>query len=179
MIVFRHADPRLPFLWESRTQPAARWHDDDEGPAHYFADTPDGAWAELLRHEEIRDAEDLATLRRAMWAVEIDDAEAAARPAVADATATGGRETHAACRAAARALRDGGATRLDAPSAALAPGGAHGQRVDGGLRDAPARDGRTIVLFGARPTLTGWRAALEGRPGAELLAKVRYFQRAR
>jgi hypothetical protein len=175
MIVFRHADPRLPFLWESRTQPAGRWHDELEGPVHYFADTPDGAWAELLRHEEIRDAEDLATLRRAMWAVEIDDAETAARPRVPIATATGGLESHAACRAAARALRARGATRLDAPSAALAPGAAHGHHVDAGLRDAPARDGRTIVLYGARPTLTGWRAALEGRPAAELLAKVRHF----
>lgn len=50
MIVFRHADPRFPFLWEIAEQSAARWHGDHEGPAHYFADTPDGAWAEFLRH---------------------------------------------------------------------------------------------------------------------------------
>ena len=52
MIVFRQADPRYPFLWSDVSQPAARWHAVGEGPAHYFADTPDGAWAELLRHEE-------------------------------------------------------------------------------------------------------------------------------
>jgi hypothetical protein len=28
--------------------------------------TPDGAWAELLRHEEITDPEDAATIRRAL-----------------------------------------------------------------------------------------------------------------
>jgi len=175
MIVFRHADPRLPFLWEDTTQPAGRWHDAHEGPAHYFADTPDGAWAEFLRHEEIRDPADLATIRRAMWAVDIDDAELAVRPRLGEATATGGRDTYAACRTAARRLRARGATRLEAPSAALVAGGAHGHRVDGGLRDAPARDGRTIVLYGARPTITGWRAAHEGRPGPELLAKVRHL----
>ena len=58
MIVFRQADPRYPFLWSDPAQPAARWHGEAEGPAHYFADTPDGAWAELLRHEEITDPAD-------------------------------------------------------------------------------------------------------------------------
>ena len=52
MIVFRQADPRYPFLWESPDQPAGRWHGPGEGPAHYFSDTPVGAWAELLRHED-------------------------------------------------------------------------------------------------------------------------------
>ena len=85
MIVFRHADPRLPFLWEDARQPPGRWHGGGEGPAHYFSDTPDGAWAELLRHEEIRDPADLATLRRAIWAVEIPDEEQAAAPGLADA----------------------------------------------------------------------------------------------
>ena len=64
MILFRHADPRFPFLWETASQPAGRWHAPGEGPVHYLADTPDGAWAEFLRHEEIRDPEDLAGIRR-------------------------------------------------------------------------------------------------------------------
>lgn len=62
MIVFRQADPRYPFLWDTAAQPPARWHGPGEGPAHYFADTPAGAWAELLRHEEITDPDDAATL---------------------------------------------------------------------------------------------------------------------
>ena len=69
MIAFRQVDRRYPFLWEDASQPAARWHADGEGPAHYFADTPDGAWAELLRHEEIIDQDDLRTIRRQMWAI--------------------------------------------------------------------------------------------------------------
>ena len=174
MIVFRHADPRLPFLWEDASQPAARWHDADEGPANYFSDTPDGAWAEFLRHEEIRDADDLATIRRAIWAVEIDD-EPAARAALPEETLTGAPDTHAACRDEARRLRAQGATRLEAPAAALVAGGARGHRVESRLRPGPPREGLTIVLYGRRPSLVGWRAAHEGRPAGELLARVRHI----
>lgn len=71
MIGYRQADPRYPFLWSDASQPEARWHADGDGPAHYFADTPDGAWAELLRHEEIHDPADVATIRRALWVVEL------------------------------------------------------------------------------------------------------------
>ncbi len=78
MIAFRQCDARCPFLWEGAAQPEGRWHAAGEGPAHYFADTPDGAWADFLRHEEIRDAADLATIRRAIWAVDIGDAPAGA-----------------------------------------------------------------------------------------------------
>jgi hypothetical protein len=172
MIVFRHADPRLPFLWEGDSQPAARWHDAGEGPAHYFSDTPEGAWAEFLRHEEIGDAEDLVTIRRAIWAVEVPD-EPVGRPALPDATVCGGPETHAACRREARRLRAQGLLRLEAPAAALVPGGANGYRVHGGLRPGPPRQGVTIVLYGPRQDLIGWRAAYEGRPAADLLGRVR------
>lgn len=178
MIVFRHADPRLPFLWEDAAQPSGRWHEQGEGPATYFADTPDGAWAEFLRHEEIRDPTDLETIRRAMWVVEIED-EPAATPDLLPGILTGGRETYPACCTAARRLRAIGATRLDAPSAALLPNGASGQTVDGGLKPGPPREGRTIVLFGRRPSLVGWQASYEGRPSPGLLACVRHFAESR
>lgn len=71
MIAFRHVDPRFPFLWEDPRQPAARWHDTGEGTVQDLADTPDGTWAELLRHEEITTPEDVATIRRALWAIEV------------------------------------------------------------------------------------------------------------
>ena len=71
MIVFRHTDPRFPFLQEAAGQPAARWHAPGEGPVHYFADTADGAWAEFLRHEEITDPADLAGIARAIWSIDL------------------------------------------------------------------------------------------------------------
>ena len=171
---FRHADPRFPFLWEDARQPAGRWHAADDGPAHYLADTPDGAWAEFLRHEEITDPLDVLTIRRALWAVEIGEV-AHPEPNLPMRTLTGDRDSYPACQGEARRLREAGAIGLSAPSAALRRGSAGGWRVDAGVHRAPDRDGRVIVLFGRRPDLIGWAAAAEGRPGAELLPTVRHF----
>lgn len=173
MIVFRQTDARYPFLWESADQPAGRWHGPGEGPAHYFADTPDGAWAELLRHEEITDPEDLATIQRLMWAVEIGDGPA--EPVtVAEAIATGGFEAYAVCQAEARRLRWAGARRLSAPSAALKPGAARGAIVEGGAQPGPSRDGSVVVMYGPPSGITGWTAA-DGRPMPDLLDRVRHL----
>ena len=172
MIAFRHADPRFPFLRQDSSQPAGRWNAPGE-LTHYFCDTPDGAWAEFLRHEEIDDPEDIFTIRRALWAVDVGDAPTL-QPDLPRETLTGGPETWPACQDAARhyrTLADG----ITAPSAALRPGGAHGWRVDGGLQSGPDRDGRVVALFGPRPELIGWLAAKEGRPSAELLATVQQF----
>ena len=175
MIGFRQADPRYPFLWSDSSQPAARWHGDGEGPAHYFADTPDGAWAELLRHEEIHDPADVATFRRALWAVELGD-EPAAAVTVKPAVVTGGRDTYGACQEHARKLRGRGAKRLVAPSAALVPGGAAGRVVVDALeRQAESSDGQVIVIFGDPARPIGWKAVEHGAPPAGLLSRVRHF----
>ena len=175
MIGFRQADSRYPFLWSDSSQPAARWHAEGDGPAHYFADTPDGAWAELLRHEEIYDPADVATLRRALWAVELGD-EPARAVTLKPAVVTGGRDTYRACQEHARHLRARGAKRLVAPSAALVPGGAAGREVvDAVERPATPRDGRVIVCFGDPADLVGWKAVEHGAPPAGLLGRVRYF----
>jgi hypothetical protein len=175
VIWYRHADPRVPFLVESAVQPAARWHDDGEGPLQYLSDTPDGAWAEFIRHEEIVDAEDLATVRRALWAVAVPDDDYAS-PELPDRVLTGGPETYAACQEAARGIRARGARGLIALAASLLPGGARGWQVDRGLVPGADRDGRTLALFGPRPDLAGWAAAGEGRPRDDLLPAVRQMR---
>jgi hypothetical protein len=175
MTLYRHADPRFPFLWESADQPAARWHGPHEGPAQYLADTPDGAWAEFLRHEGITEETELDNVRRALWAVEVPDSIDPTEPALPERISTGGLDTYAPCRAEARRLRSAGALELRAPSAALTRGGARGWRVDGGVQPASARDGIVIVLFGARTNLTGWAATIAGRPQSDLLRRVRHF----
>ena len=171
MIGFRHADPRYPFLWEGSDQPAARWHSKGDGPVHYFSDTPDGAWAEFLRHEEITDPEDVATIRRDLWAVDLGQPQST-EPSLPRETLTGGYASYPACRAEASRLRRLGADGLEAPSAALLPGAARGWRVDGGLQPGEPRDGTVYVLFGGRPDLIGWRATAAGRPDQGLLAVV-------
>ena len=172
MIAFRHADPRFPFLREASSQHAGRWNGPGE-LTHYFCDTPDGAWAEFLRHEEIDDPRDLATIRRALWAVDIGD-EPSLQPDLPLETLTGGRESWPACQRWARE-RQGAGKGITVPSAALRTGGAHGWRVDGGLRPGPVRDSKVFVLFGPRPNLVGWAATVAGRPGEGLLAAMRQF----
>lgn len=176
MIAFRQADPRYPFLWEGPRQPAGRWHADGDGPAHYFADTPDGAWAEFLRHEEITDVDDLATIRRQMWAVDIGDA-AAARMTLPAETLTGGPDTYPRCQQEARRVRNDGHARLIARSAALVPGGARGMRVSDGVHADAARDGDVIVIFGSPDSLVGWIAADAASPPADLLGRVNHYKR--
>jgi hypothetical protein len=175
MILYRHADPRFPFLWESAGQSAARWHGRDEGPVQYFADTPDGAWAEFLRHEGITKDAELVNVRRALWAIEVPDDLAPATPNLSRRTLTGGLDTYIACQKEARRLRAQGATALKATSAALKPGGARGWKVDGGLQPGAERDGIVFAVFGPRPDLVGWAAAFAGRSRSDLLAAVRHF----
>jgi len=161
MIGFRQVDGRFPFLWDSSAQPAGRWHHEGEGPVHYLADSPDGAWAEFLRHEEIVDIDDLATSRRQMWVVEIGSAPAVG--VCAPAAMLGGAETYPACQEESRRLREGDShdsevrvDRIAAPSAAL----------DGAV---------VIVVFAPAAELTGWVAADAARPHPDLLDRVRHY----
>lgn len=174
MIGFRDCDRRWPFLWEIRNQPAARWNHEGDGPAQYVADTPDGAWAEFLRHEEITDELDLAGVSRALWSVDVD-VTGASEPALPRGVMTGDLSSYPKCQAEARHLRDHGVTEISAPSAALEPGGASGYRVEIGFCPGVPRDGIVYVLFGARPDVTGWLIVDAGRPPVELLRRVRHL----
>ncbi len=175
MILFRHADPRFPFLWENSAQPPARWHGRGEGPVQYLADTPDGAWAEFLRHEGITSESELANVRRALWAVEVADDLPSDPPRLAQAVLTGGLASYEECQNEARRLRSRGAKALRAPSAALLPGDARGWKVDGGLHPGSDRDGTVFAVFGTRPDFIGWVAAFAARPRWDLLTRVRHL----
>lgn len=170
---FRHCDPRFGFLWTSPAQPAARWHGDADGPANYFADTPVGAWAEFLRHEGITEAQDLAGVRRALWVVALPDSPLA-RPALPAELAEGGLACYPACQAEAQRLRAQGARGLQARSAALRPGAAHGWVSTGLGTEAAttARDGWVWVFYGPLQA-TGWPAVEAGASPAAVLPLVR------
>ena len=172
MIVYRHADRRFPFLWESADQPPARWHGAGEGPVHYFSTTPDAAWAEFLRHEEITEPADLAGVERSLWAIEIDRPPRH-RPRLPEETLLGGLDSYDACRAEARRLRARRADGLIALSAAVDGRTASGFRTERGLRPAARRRESVVVLFGRQPALVGWAACDVGRPRRDLLARVR------
>ena len=172
MIAFRHTDQRFPFLRESASPQAGRWNSPGE-LTHYFCDTPDGAWAEFLRHEEITDPEDLVHIRRAIWAVDIGDAPSD-EVIPQDVDLFGGRDSWSACQRLATERRKH-ASGLVAPAAALLPGTANGWRVENGETPGPIRSGKTIALFGPRPDLVGWEVARDGRPSPRLLERVRYL----
>ncbi len=136
MILFRHVDSRYPFLWETPDQPAARWHDFGDGPVHYLSDTPDGAWGEFLRHEEISDPEDLNGVERTLWAVEVVDPPPR-RSGLPLQVVTGGSDTYARCRRYARRLRAEGEPGFSVETGGIAPGG--GTRLAGAERIAAGR----------------------------------------
>ena len=122
MIACRHVDPRFSFLREESSRSAGRWIAPGE-LTHSFCDTPDGAWAEFLRHEEIRDPRDPFTVRRALRAVDIGEVPSH-RPDPPRETPTGGPDTWPACRPAApgtcrrrRCSFDGAETRRGPPMA--------------------------------------------------------------
>lgn len=175
MIVFRQNGVGYPFLWERKDQAPARWHGKDEGPVQYFSDTADGAWAEFLRHQDIVDPTDLEGISRDIWAVEIPAGEKLSSCGLNEDVCTGGKSTYTVCRKAARTLRARGVSGIKVPSAALLHGAAGGWKVDGGIVAASRRNGKSIVLFGRRSKLRGWKVAASARPSAEILNKVRYF----
>ena len=144
---------------------------------HDVAETPDGAWPEFLRHEEIVDPIDVRGIRRAMWVVSIEG-ERLEETRLSDETLRGGPATYPDCREEARRLRGEGASGLVAPSAALEPGASVRCRVDGGLIREPREDSVTIALFGPRPALVGFLASPRARPAEDLVGSVRYFSEA-
>jgi RES domain len=160
-------------MWTSAAQPAARWHGDGEGPANYFADTPTGAWAEFVRHEEITDARDLAGVRRSLWAVALPDS-GYAEPDLPIEMLQGGTKTYTACQAEARRLRADGSMRLQAPSAALLPGGARGWMATSTdvTPVSSDQDGVVWVLFGDHD-IPGWITVDGGSPPEAVLPLVR------
>lgn len=178
MIVFRVCDSRFPFLWTAEggaRQAPARWHGAGEGPVQYFADTPDGAWAELLRHEEITDAADLGGIAALLWALTLDDVPMK-EPNLPLAALTSDPDGYEACRAEARRLRALGATRITTHSAAVLPGEGAGYRVTAvGLERAPPREAKVIAHFGTLSEAEGWRASDPGAPPRQLLPLVRHF----
>ncbi len=176
MILFHHCDRRFPFLWETADQPAARWHGDGEGPVQYFSDTPSGAWAEFLRHEDITDERDLEGVQRALWAVDVPlEGMRIAKPALKSSALLGGLQSYETCRIEARRLHFAGVQAIKAPSAALKSSGAGGWKVDDGEREADPRDGIAYAVFGKQPACKGWPVVDAGTAPVRVLPRVRHL----
>jgi hypothetical protein len=171
--LYQSCDRRFLFVWTTDDQPEARWHGLGEGPCHYLATSPKGAWAEVIRHEAITEPEELEDLDRALW--QVGAPTPTSRPQLSDAVLVGGQATHPQCQAEARRLRNAGARGLVAPSAALLSRSAEIVTVDeSGMTSTKIYPCEVVVLF-APVQVVGIELA-EGHYSAEILDDVRPLQ---
>jgi hypothetical protein len=175
LTTFRVVDVRFPPFWADPQQPDGRWHTAGQGPCHYLATTPEGAWAEVIRHEALRDPEDVADLHRSTWVVEAPDP-----PHHVDVPGTQAalfRISYRRCQEAARRLRDDGVRSFWADSAALPKAAARVRSVgsDGRLRSARRRS-EVVVVFGSA-FVRGLQAqhATDGHPDPNLTDRVQHL----
>lgn len=170
-IAWRYSNYDTPFWARANTRPG-RWNLAGEASVQYLAMEPNGAWAELIRAEELRTEDEVASVRMPLWVAAVNEvlvdcstfekAEAAgfAPDALVEDDWTG-------CQDEGRRLRTLGYGGVVTPSAAL-PGG------------------QNIVIFGPR-ILWEWRRprvlaatipatiAAIGAPPVGLVNRVRYF----
>jgi RES domain-containing protein len=168
---FRYSSYDVPF-WARPNTTDERWHSSGDGPTQYLSATPDGAWAELIRSENLRSEADLALVRMPLWQAQVDQARIADYSDFETAEAAGFNpeilidDDQTACRAEGRRLRANDFAGVLYPSAAL-PGE------------------QNLVLFGPR-ILLPWGASRRlasgipaskltvGAPPADLLPRVRH-----
>ncbi len=127
---YRHTSPEWPPLVHSAGEPrpsqeSGRWHKHGEGYAQYLAESPAGAWAELVRYYEIRSSAFAAEQRRNLWLIYVEEHEIAdlstfdawVRCGLDPSLAVG---KHAPCQDLAFELEAQGYRGVLSPSAALA-----------------------------------------------------------
>jgi RES domain len=169
---FRYSSYDVPF-WARPNTTDERWHSNGDGPTQYLSATADGAWAELIRNENLRSEADLALVRMPLWQAQIEQGHIADYSSFALAEqASFDPETlidddQGACRAEGLRLREAGFSGVVYPSAAL-PGELN------------------LALFGPR-ILLPWGAARRlssgipaakltvGSPPRALLPRVRHI----
>lgn len=123
-VAFRYSNYDTPFWVRPNSEPG-RWHWVGDGATQYLSTTVDGAWAELIRSEQLRSEQEAARARMPMWVAEVhvqriadystfEKAEAAGFPpdALID-------DDHARCQEEGSRLRKAGFQGVVAPSAAL------------------------------------------------------------
>jgi RES domain-containing protein len=153
---YRQVAPGRPPFWHPvpssvpPAQPSARWHDEWLGQlAQYLSLEADGAWAELVRYEDLRDDDDRRGLPRTLWQAWVSEHDVADLSTPERAAACGldadvlVADDHEPCRALGSWLRERGFRGLLAPSAA-APG-ALNLTLFGGRRELLRRSRRAAA----------------------------------
>jgi hypothetical protein len=140
---YRQTDPRYPPLWygagrATLLQQSGRWHEEGKGVAQYLSLSVDGAWAEWIRYESIRDDVRRLEDRRTLWQIQVAEQRIADLSTFDKYVECGLKPEwaigpHQDCWPLADELRNGGFDGVLSPAAAL---------------DVP--DAVNLTLFGER-----------------------------
>lgn len=169
-IAHRYSSYDTPFWARENTLPG-RWHVPGDGATQYLSRSTDGAWAELIRHEELTTEDEVAMVSVQMWALAVTQAMIVDYSTFELAQAAGFppdalvEQDYVRCQNEGARLRRLGCSGILAPSAAL-PGAVN------------------LTLFGPRMASTWNRPPLlasslpatviaKGAPPPGLLAEVR------
>lgn len=123
-VAFRWSSYDTP-LWARPNRSAQRWNNAGEAPTQYLSLTTDGAWAELIRSEELRTPGDVRTVSMPMWVLRIHETNIADYRTFERADAAGFppealvAEDHERCQVEGARLRAQGFRGVLTPSAAL------------------------------------------------------------
>jgi hypothetical protein len=169
-IAHRYSSYDTPFWVRENSQPG-RWHRPGDGPTQYLSLSTDGAWAELIRNEELRAEDEVSMVSVSMWAVLLEGGMIADYSTFEQAERAGFdpealvAENYEQCQSEGARLRRAGFSGVIAPSAALP-------------------DTLNVTLFGARMMSTWDRPKFlassipvtiiaKGAPPPGLLPRVR------
>ena len=112
-------------LWVRENTLPGRWHGRGDGPTQYLSLSTDGAWAELIRAEELTSEDEVAMVSVPLWALEVRQAMVVDYSTFELAEESGFdpaalvSDDHRRCRREGRRLRALGYAGVLAPSAAL------------------------------------------------------------
>lgn len=123
-LAYRYSNYDTPFWARGNTQPG-RWHVPGDGPTQYLSFSTDGAWAELIRAEDLRTEEEVALVSMPLWQARVEQAAVVDYADFARADAAGFPaealidDDYERCQREGRRLRGLGYRGVVAPSAAL------------------------------------------------------------
>jgi hypothetical protein len=123
-IAHRYSSYDTPF-WVRENSQVGRWHRPGDGPTQYLSLSTDGAWAELIRNEELRTEDEVAMVSVSMWVVLLEEGVIADYSTFERAERSGFdpaalvSENYEHCQSEGARLRKEGFSGIIAPSAAL------------------------------------------------------------
>jgi hypothetical protein len=171
-VAFRYADYDTP-VWSRPNTRDGHWHVAHTEPTQYFSLSPDGSWADRIRHENLRTETEVAFIRMPLWVARINEQKIADYSTFEKAEAAGFPpdalvdDNWERCQGEAQRLRDLGFRGVLSPAAAL-PGGT-AFTLFGGRYAVAWEEERGLVS--AIPA----KVVTVGAPPGGLVERVRFF----